>query len=156
HQPALRATERYLEALPADAIVSRASLKSASKDLVETDDQILVIAHALTEIGVLGSITGGWSVSGRGLKETRGYRSGVRETLDFPALHESLPTNTQILVAPPPAPPRALQNAMSARAVDLRFAVFELIASARSELLLVSPSWDGETLADLHVPLQGR
>lgn len=156
HRPALDAMERYLEALPLGVVVTRASLKSASKDLAETDDQVLVIAHALKEIGVLESVAGGWSVSARGVEETRGYRSGVREALDSAPLQGLVPTSSQILVAPPPAPPSGLQNAMSVRSIDLRFAVFDLIASARSELLLVSPFWDGETLAELQVPLQGR
>ena len=116
----------------------------------------MLIAHALTEVGVLEPVAGGWSVSARGLEETRGYRSGVRETLDATASHGSLSTNTQILVAPPPAPPSGLQNAISVRATDLRFAVFELVASAQSELLFASPFWDSETLTELQVPLQGR
>jgi hypothetical protein len=153
HRRALDGLESRVAQMEDGQDLSPPAVRELSKGLNCTEDDVAVMVDALQRIGVLTKSRTGWSVDRAGLNATSGYRSGVRDALIAHATSEPPAT---LLAAPPAEASAELILAIQERAKDLRFAVLDLISSAKTELLLASPFWDNETVGELLGPLQGR
>jgi len=117
-----------------------------------TQDEVAVAITALREIGILQ--TGQpLHLARHTLIETVGYRRGVREMLEVIPQQESLP---QLCATLPLGLDRAIEGALRKEVLDLRAALFDLIASAHTRLVLASPFWDQATAGELSMLFRRR
>lgn len=148
----LDAVESWLETLPDGVPIHPSQLRTSDRIRLATRDEVAVAVTALREIGVLR--TGPpMHLARHTLMETAGYRRGVREMLEVIPQQESLP---QLCATLPLGLDSARETALRKEVLDLRAALFDLIASARTRLVLASPFWDQATAIELAMLFRRR
>lgn len=148
----LKAVEGWLEALPDGASVSTRLLRTGDWSRLPSDDEAAAVIAALQELGILlpGKPT---RFSRQALVETAGYRRGVRDALTVTTAGE--PQMDLCATVPAGLPPTAYA-ALARETLDLRAALFDLVASAQRRVVLASPFWDRTTAEELRELLLRR
>ena len=134
----LDAVETYLISVPDSTMITPVSLQMVTGHRMASLDEVAVIIEALLDIGIL--LPGPpLRVSRQALEETKGYRRGVRDTLE--ALPASEPP-VQLCATLPYGLPSLIEDTLREELHDLSTALFDLIVSAQSRVIIASPFWD--------------
>jgi len=150
----LRAVEEYLAGKQDGVNIAVSELASADPQRLASKDEVLAIAAALADLGIISTQNSGFVVNACRLLETVAFRSGVAEAIKCVSNHPS--TVSTLCVALPPDFAANARDRVYEIAVDLRAAILDVIASAESRLVLASPFWDSETLSELTPLLERR
>ncbi len=141
----LDAVESWLETLPDESPVYPSQLRISDRTRVATQDEVAVVVTALLEVGILRSGEP-LRLSHQTMIETSGYRQGVRDMIEVIPQQESLP---QLCATLPLGLDLATETSLRKEVLDLRSTLFDLIASARTRVVLASPFWDKVTALEL-------
>jgi phosphatidylserine/phosphatidylglycerophosphate/cardiolipin synthase-like enzyme len=157
-RPILDHTEAWLARLPNGAVVTAVRLLPEVAALHGVYDQVALALHALASLGVLRREGAGarYAVDRRRLVATRSFRAGVRAGLAQAAATSREQDVPRLLAALPSGLPDEVVQTLRRDADDLRAAMIALITGAQSDITLISPFWDAETVRDLNELLQRR
>jgi phosphatidylserine/phosphatidylglycerophosphate/cardiolipin synthase-like enzyme len=147
--------ESKLGALPDDADITVRSIQRFSLDRSPSDEEVLAALHGLTALGVLSRHGSRWRLHRAQLDATEGYRRGIRDGIEVARSTARLSPPT-LCAALPVGLPSKVEVKLRAAAVDLRAALFDIVAAARSRVVLASPFWDAETAEELCTLLERR
>lgn len=151
----LKALEAELGALPDGTEITARTIRRFAIQRVSSDEEVLAALHGLVALGILSRHGVYWRLHRAELDATEGYRRGIREGIEAARLRP--PHGPPALCAALPVGlPKEMERNLRAAAVDLRAALFDIVAAARSRVVLASPFWDGETAEDLGVLLERR
>jgi len=151
----LSTLEAELAALPDGADITVRSIRRFSFERSPSDEEVLAALHGLVALRILARHGSRWRLHRAQLDLTEGYRRGVRDGVEVGRLHP--PHSPPALCAALPVGlPGGLDRRLRAAAVDLRGALVDIIAAARSRVVLASPFWDTETAEELGVLLERR
>lgn len=118
-----------------------------------SEDEAVAVLRALEEVGALRRCERGWRLDHAQFEHSRGYRDGVRAALkESPAA----PVEAVLCIAVPPGLDPEAEIRLRSEATDLRAALMEVLAAARSRLVVASPFWDADTAADVGEMLARR
>ncbi len=141
----LDAVEVWLEALPDAASISPSHLLTVDKRRLATQDEVAMVIAALLEVGIL--LPGQpLHLSQQALTETSGYRRGVRDTLEVLPEQEQ---SAQLCATLPIGLASLVESTLREEVLDLRATLFDLIASARTRVIVASPFWDSATANEM-------
>lgn len=160
----LRATERLgwlltsveaaLEESPDGLPITIGFVQATSGERLASYDEADVCRAALEDLGILRRSTTEWQLDRQRLAATKGYREGVRDGLHHAA---SGPVDTTVVcVATPPGLPQETEESLRREAVDLRTALFDLLAGAQHRIVIGCPFWDTQTAQDVASILSRR
>jgi phosphatidylserine/phosphatidylglycerophosphate/cardiolipin synthase-like enzyme len=103
------------------------------------------VIAALLDVGIL--LPGQpLHLSKQALIKTSGYRRGVRDTLKVLPKQEQ---SAQLCATLPIGLASLVENALREEVLDLRATLFDLIASARTRVIVASPFWDNATANEI-------
>jgi phosphatidylserine/phosphatidylglycerophosphate/cardiolipin synthase-like enzyme len=111
--------------------------------------------RALEDLGILEPTTDGWRVDASNFQRSDGYRRGIRQGLDLEE-NTHLYETVSLLASVPATVTAEVRSLVFRDALELRAGIMDLIASARSRVVLASPFWDEETVDDLQALLSRR
>jgi phosphatidylserine/phosphatidylglycerophosphate/cardiolipin synthase-like enzyme len=144
--------EAWLAGLPEGTVITPSAITMREWSRLSTEEEAAVVAAALTDAGILqsGPVP---SLCTRTLAETAGYRLGIRQGLDAP--HPSTAT-TELCATVPDAVAWPFAPVLRNETSDLRAALFDMVAGARSRIVIASPFWDRSTVSELGELLRRR
>jgi len=151
----VRAVEAWFDACSAGKCVRTNDLVSLVPHRRATGDEATAVLLAMASLGILVHAGRDWWLDLEAYARSADYRRGVWDgfaATDTPAI-EPLVT---LLAAVPPSLRTGAGARIQSNTIDLRMAVFNLIASTQRRLVLISPYWDNETVGDLTPLLAGR
>jgi phosphatidylserine/phosphatidylglycerophosphate/cardiolipin synthase-like enzyme len=162
----LRAIEREIPDLP-DEFLFDAGFKSRLKcERIITDEEMEASFKALASVDLLSKTNEGYKLASERIEEKLAYCRGIREARAWNKIREQ--DRARLCVALPSGISPAIESTLRMSAIDMRAAIVNLISSAITRLVLVSPFWDLDTAQDLselllrrveagvHVDLLGR
>lgn len=147
--------ESALDSASGSLRVDSGFARANARARLPTDDEITAAIHALAFLGVLTPQADGWRLDREQWDAQASYRRGVRDALTFLAVQAPATEPVRLCVATPPGLSPATDAKLRLGALDLRAVIVDLIASAREELVLASPFWDDDTVAEIG-PLLAR
>lgn len=127
------------------------AVRSACAGRLATPDEALVALNALSEIGVLGPPPKR-RLSQANLASSAAYRAGIRDGL---AARPRGSNPIRLCAAVPPGLTGSASIILRQTAEDLRGALMDMVAGAKTDLVLASPFWDDATMSDV-APLLSR
>ncbi len=141
----LDAVEVWLKTLPDAVLINPSQLRTIDRKRLATQDEVAVVIAALLDVGIF--LPGQpLCLSKQALIETSGYRRGVRDTLEVLPLQMQL---VQLCATLPIGLASLVEDALREEVLDLRAALFDLIASARTRVIVASPFWDSATADEM-------
>jgi phosphatidylserine/phosphatidylglycerophosphate/cardiolipin synthase-like enzyme len=141
--------ESALRPLPDGFCVDASFVRANSGERLPNADEAAAAVDALAAIGIVREDNGALRLDQKRLQETNGFRTGVLETARVLGPTALFNNDVRLCVALPPGLDSALSHEILNEADDLRAAIFEIIASAKRQLILASPFWDQETIDEL-------
>lgn len=148
----LDAVETRLETLADAAPINLLHLRAIDKKRLATQDEVAVAVAALSALGIF--LPGQpLRLSMQVLLETSGYRRGVRDALEVSNFQQ--PT-VQLCAAFPVGLASQVEGTLREDLLDLRAALFDLIASAHTRIVIASPFWDNTTADEISALFQKR
>lgn len=150
----VRAAESWFDTCSPSTCIRTNDLISLMPHRRATGDEATVVLLAMASLGILIQSGREWWLDLEAYARSADYRRGVWDgfaATDTPKTERSV----TLLAAVPPSLRSGAGAQIQSNAVDLRMAVFNLIASAQRRLVLISPYWDNETVGDL-TPLLAR
>lgn len=137
--------ESWLVELPEGTIVLPPRIVSYDWSRLPTEEEVSIATGALVDLEILGA-GGSLVLSRQALTETAGFRLGVRVGLDTTRTTRE---TTELCVTVPDAVPVPIASILRSETVDLRAALFTMIAGAHRRIVLASPFWDRLTVGEL-------
>ncbi len=118
-----------------------------------SEDEAFAALQALEELGILredGAVPRlkKYRFSADSFLTTSGYREGVRAAINVMRGGSGLAKGS-LCVAIPREVPQDIQEQIRSEALDLRAALWELLASAKRDIILAFPFWDYSTATEL-------
>lgn len=148
----LDALEEWLESRSDASPIDPLQLRTVSRLRLATQDQVALGIEALCEMGIF--IPGHpLRFSQREFLETSGYRRGLRDMLESISVQEQ---SVQLCATLPIGLADLVENALREDVLDLRAALFDLIASAHVRIVIASPFWDRTTSREIAELLRKR
>jgi phosphatidylserine/phosphatidylglycerophosphate/cardiolipin synthase-like enzyme len=149
----LSRVESWLETCDDGQAVTAELLRRQLKDRRATENDLHTAIEALRQVGILRGRGGRCRLDLNLLKQTGGYRRGVRDGLGLRATGQEPPT---LCAALPPGLPTSLEAQLRAETADLLSALLGLIASATGRIILASPFWDAPVAGEMSDLLMKR
>lgn len=142
----LDAIELWLENFPDATPINPSDLLAVDKKRLASQDEVAVAVAALSDIGILLPGRHLLRLSKQALIETSGYRRGIRDTLEILPAQEPI---VQLCATLPPGLLSLVEQTLREDVLDLRAALFDLIASAHTRAIIASPFWDNRTAIEM-------
>lgn len=152
----LAAVESTLADTPDGAFIDRSVIQAVPSRRLPTHDEATVAINALVDLGVLVRAEGGHRLDRVQLAATAEYRRGVHDALALQFAPGQGDPGVMLCVAFPPGLDPRIEAALRRHAVDLRSTIIDLIAATHTRLVLASPFWDADTVADMANLLERR
>jgi phosphatidylserine/phosphatidylglycerophosphate/cardiolipin synthase-like enzyme len=132
------------------ALVDPSWLARTISGRLPTHDELAATLLAFADLTVLAPRSEGtYQLRREQLSATAEYRRGVHDALTYMAPEIERQPVAKLCIALPLGLPMRIKEALRQEATDLRSMLVDLIAGSKHEILLASPFWDAETVADL-------
>lgn len=130
----LRELESGLTAVDDGFIVDPHFIRTRSTSRLPTQEEMVAAISALTDLRVLRREGAAFYLNKQHLRDTEGFRAGVWQTIQTLKSEDAETTGVNLCVAIPPGIDPQLASRIYRDPAELRSAILEIIASARSEL----------------------
>lgn len=134
-------------------ILSIADIRTSSATRVASDEQLRIALRAWNDLGIVSGEAATIRINRERLHRTAGFRGGVRAAVDTSA---PLAPVAQLCATVPATLPHAVTASFASTFVELRSAIWNLIASATRDVIIASPFWDDVTVGELTPLLANR
>lgn len=148
-RPILDCIEGWLDRLPDGVSITAARALPEVAALHGVYDQVALSFHALASIAALRRASTGYVVDRERFTATKSFRLGVRVGLDKATATSQIADVPRLVAALPHGLPEELAEMLRRTVDDLRSALIALITGAHSDITLIAPFWDQETVQDL-------
>ncbi len=128
-------------------VVDRSLVRRIVPGRIPSDAEVEAAVEALLSVGVVRREGRVALLNLARLHETKGYRRGVQEALSFGPDRER--PSIRLCAALPPGLNATSREELSRQVDDLRAALLDVAASARSRIVLASPFWDQDTALEM-------
>jgi phosphatidylserine/phosphatidylglycerophosphate/cardiolipin synthase-like enzyme len=152
----LQELESELTAVNDGFVVDPLFVRNGARKRLPTPDEIVTAINALTDLRVLRREGTTFYLNKQYFRDTEEFRAGVWQTIETLKSEHGEANRVSLCVATPPGIDPELASRICRDAGELRSAILDIVASAKSELILASPFWDEETTTDVEQLLEKR
>lgn len=152
----LQGLESGLTAVTDGFVVDPQFVRTGATSRLPTHEEILAAINALADLCILRREGTAFHLNKQHLRDTEGFRTGVWRTIETLKPEDAEAARVSLCAATPPGIDPDLASRICRDTEELRSAILEIIASAKSELILASPFWDEESTTELEELLGKR